>query len=78
MYARKLGFATELLELPQKNQPIGFDFVAGDWVAPYGKGSTSDLVFTLTEKIPFVSVEKPYDVALTIPLATRLMASNRC
>ena len=71
MYARKLGSATDLLELPQKNQPVGFDLLVGDWVAPYGKGSTSDLVFTLTEKTPFVSVEKPYDVALTMTFSNK-------
>ena len=56
MYARKLGFVTQPLEVPQKNQPVGFDLAAGDWVAPYGKGSTPDMVFTLTENVPFVRI----------------------
>lgn len=32
-------------------QPLGFDLVECDWVAPHGKGKTSDLVFTSTRNI---------------------------
>ena len=28
------------------NQPVGYDLVAGDWVAPYGKGQTATILFT--------------------------------
>ncbi|MDP1581385.1 MAG: hypothetical protein Q8M02_14020 [Candidatus Didemnitutus sp.] len=27
--------------------PLGFDLKIGDWVAPYGKGKTSDFIFTV-------------------------------
>lgn len=33
-------------DLPELGKPIGYDLEAGDWVVPYGKGKTSDLVFT--------------------------------
>lgn len=32
--------------IPKMNESLGFDVVAGDWVAPYGKGMVSDFVFT--------------------------------
>lgn len=71
MYGRKVGFGNKFLELPQKNQAVGFDLMAGDWVAPYGKGSASDLLFTLTDTVPFVSAEKPYDETLTITFGNK-------
>ena len=71
MYARKMGDVTSPLELPQKGQPIGFDLMAGDWVAPHGKGSVADLVFTLKETIPYVRVEDPFDITLTISFSNK-------
>jgi len=43
MYARKLWEG----KMPAENKPCGFDLIAGDWVAPYGKGETSDFIFQL-------------------------------
>lgn len=43
MYAKHL----EYVELPTTNSPVGYDLVAGDWVAPHGKGAESDLDFIL-------------------------------
>src|SRR5688572_30536869 len=40
MYARRLR-----AEIPVVDEPIGFDLVLSDWVAPYGKGTTADFVF---------------------------------
>jgi hypothetical protein len=45
MYARKRS----RLELPKTGEPIGFDLVAFDWIAPYGNGQFSDFVFTLSQ-----------------------------
>jgi hypothetical protein len=45
MYARRLR-----LEIPAVDEPIGFDLVASDWVAPHGKGTSEDFVFTLNRK----------------------------
>lgn len=36
------------LPMPVQSQPIGFDFEAGDWVAPYGKGIFSDIRLAYT------------------------------
>lgn len=33
-------------ELPVLKGPVGYDLMAGDWVAPHGKGVVSDMVFT--------------------------------
>lgn len=38
------------LRVPAENKSIGFDFMAGDWVAPHGKGKVSDLVFELSRE----------------------------
>ena len=32
--------------LPVVNVPVGYDLIAGDWVAPYGKGQNTDIIFT--------------------------------
>lgn len=71
MFARKMGDVTTPLELPQNAQAVGFDLMAGDWVAPHGKGSVADLVFTLKETIPYVRVEDPFDVTLTISFSNK-------
>lgn len=71
MHARRMGWVTAPLELPKKIQPVGFDLIAGDWVTPYGNGTVSDLVFSLTARVPFVSVEKPYDETLAITFSNK-------
>ncbi len=63
MVARKV----EMLRVPVVGQPVGFDLVVSDWVAPHGKGSVSDLIFTLQKT--FVDVEKPFEASLTITFA---------
>jgi hypothetical protein len=35
-----------IIQVPKFDEPIGYDLEKGDWVAPYGKGMTSDFVFT--------------------------------
>jgi hypothetical protein len=44
MYARK----RIQIEVPVLGKPVGYDLVAAHWVAPYGKGTASDLIFTVT------------------------------
>jgi hypothetical protein len=34
--------------IPESRKPCGYDLKAGDWVTPYGKGKTSDFIFTWT------------------------------
>jgi hypothetical protein len=31
---------------PVFNEPVGYDLMIGDWVAPHGKGQTADIIFT--------------------------------
>jgi hypothetical protein len=66
MYAK-----ADRLTIPSKKTPVGFDLEAGDWVAPYGKGTVSDFVFTITEKVPFVRASQPYDVTQTLSFSNK-------
>ena len=40
MYAKSVN-----LGMPIFDKPTGLDLMAGDWVAPYGKGINADVVF---------------------------------
>ena len=63
MYAKK-----EESKVPKDNEPIGFDLMVGDWVAPYGAGKTTDLLFTVHRNI--VSPQEfDADLDLTFPNA---------
>jgi len=37
-------------QIPAFDQPCGYDLEIGDWTAPYGKGLTKDLIFTLHQE----------------------------
>jgi hypothetical protein len=37
--------------VPIRDAPVGFDLEKGDWVAPHGKGTKTDLVFTYQAQI---------------------------
>lgn len=60
MYAKKEWS----LAVPEDNKSIGYDLELGDWVAPYGKGITSDFIFTLERK--FTSITQAFDATLTL------------
>jgi hypothetical protein len=47
MYARR---KEEGMVLQKENEPMGFDLKAGDWVAPYGTGFHTDIIFTLLHR----------------------------
>jgi hypothetical protein len=32
--------------IPITNQPVGYDLIAGDWIAPYGQGKSVDIILT--------------------------------
>ncbi|MDR1497310.1 MAG: Ig-like domain-containing protein [Puniceicoccales bacterium] len=53
-------------KIPKRETAIGFDLFKNDWIAPYGKGKSGDIIFTLEEKIPFEISGKPYDYRLKI------------
>ena len=42
LYAKKVQ-----ANIPVLDQPCGYDFEVGDWVAPYGKGFKSDFIFKI-------------------------------
>ena len=58
MYAKQIN-----LGMPALDVPVGFDLAVGDWTAPYGKGSATDLIFTGTMD---KRGEDEYDYKLTV------------
>jgi hypothetical protein len=44
LFAKKFAAA-----VPVFDKPVGFDFKAGDWVAPHGKGKSPDIVFNCSK-----------------------------
>ncbi|HQM51466.1 MAG TPA: hypothetical protein PLJ71_22535 [Candidatus Hydrogenedentes bacterium] len=58
MYARRLE-----VTLPADTNSLGFDFLAGDWVGPYGKGTHADMVYTYDEKR---GGRSNYDLTITL------------
>lgn len=71
MYAQNMGMMGFILMLPAKNTPIGFDLEAADFVTPYGKGTVSDFIFNLTEKVPFVNSSQPFDISLNLSFSNK-------
>jgi len=61
MYAKRVN-----MSVPAMNAPVGYDLEIGDWVSPYGKGTSSDLVFTarLDRR-----EERDFDYRLTVSFA---------
>jgi hypothetical protein len=46
MYARRLE-----TEIPLIDQAVGFDLIESDWVAPHGRGKSSDIMFRITKRV---------------------------
>jgi len=46
-------YAREVMDqkIPVQGKPIGFDLMVGDWVQPYGMGTTPDFIFQLDSTI---------------------------
>lgn len=65
MYARKIGNGLPF-EIPEMNKPFGFDFMIGDWIAPFGKGKSTDIMFTLKELVQFTAGTKPFNYVLSV------------
>ena len=51
------------LVVPKENEPYGFDFVVGDWVAPRGRGKHADIIFNIAGSY---TTYKEFDAALEI------------
>ncbi len=65
LYARTVGNG-ERFKIPRVNEEFGFDFVVGDWVAPHGKGVSTDIIFALTERVPYAGSDEPFDYSLNV------------
>ena len=61
----KMGWA----EIPLIGKPCGYDLQKGDWVSPYGKGLTSDLVFMLQRR--YIS-RQDFDVNVSVSFSNKL------
>jgi hypothetical protein len=46
MYARRLE-----QEVPVLDEAVGFDLLKADWIPPYGRGQSSDILFKLTKRV---------------------------
>jgi hypothetical protein len=46
MYAR--AFSDGALPVPENGNPVGFDLMEADWVAPHGHGRVADFIFTVS------------------------------
>lgn len=49
--------------MPADTNSLGFDFIAGDWVSPYGKGAHADMVYTFSENR---KDRANYDLSITL------------
>jgi hypothetical protein len=59
LYARQLRY----VKIPDFNAPFAFDLEIGDWVAPHGKGKTTDIVFQIRGNYKSY---REHDIALEI------------
>ena len=68
MFIRKIGpgFPYWDLVLPSREAPCSFDLLKGDWLPPYGKGETADLIFRWIQRGTFRNLSEPFDATLNI------------
>lgn len=53
-------------EIPVLDQPVGFDLVHGDWIAPYGRGEVADFAFMIRKRyVDFRNFDSSFDLILT-------------
>ncbi|MBN1270111.1 MAG: hypothetical protein JXB04_11020 [Kiritimatiellae bacterium] len=48
MYARRVPIRSEM---PIVGEPVGYDLMIGDWVAPHGRGQIADFLFTVNRRV---------------------------
>ena len=61
MYVKKVETKTPVLD-----EPVGFDLVQGDWVAPHGKGKVTDFAFEMKKRyIGFTNFDASFDLTVT-------------
>jgi hypothetical protein len=59
---------TNWVEVPALEKPVGYDLEKGDWVAPYGRGMSSDFVFTFWSDI---RAYREYDLKMTLEFGNK-------
>lgn len=59
MYAKSITY----IKFPVFNKPVGYDLMAGDWIAPYGKGATADFLFTENH----TNAQRGYTLTISFP-----------
>ncbi len=47
------------IEIPAENTWVGYDFQSGDWIAPYGRGKTPDILFRYNKEFKGIHI-RPY------------------
>lgn len=62
------------MQVPQA-EPVGYDLLAGDWVAPHGKGKTSDFLLRYASQ-PETTIETRYGPAKTSDRTLMVTFSN--
>jgi hypothetical protein len=58
MYAKRVNENPPIL-----NQPVGYDLMVSDWIAPYGKGINTDIIFT---KVAYRKSGADYEYKVTV------------
>lgn len=63
MYAKKFSGL-----IPNKDEKIGFDFTAGDWITPNGKGAKADVYFEYTGDVKdFWNFREALSISFPVP-----------
>lgn len=61
MYAKRVETT-----IPALGEPLGFDLVQGDWVAPYGKGRVTDFAFQIKKRyVAFTDFDASFNLYVT-------------
>jgi len=60
---------TDWIEVPALDKPVGYDLEKGDWVTPYGTGTTNDFIFTFWSDI---KAYREYDLKMTLEFSNKL------
>jgi hypothetical protein len=78
LYAREMGRWTKAEQyLPAENEWLGYDFEAGDWVAPHGKGRTTDIRFRYRHEFLRFRFNTPQELTDEIRISKEIAIQNK-
>jgi hypothetical protein len=78
LFARRMGYWIKDEDvLPGENDWLGYDFEAGDWVAPHGKGRTTDIRFRYRHEFQGYRFETPAQLEEEIRINQEIAARDR-